>query len=216
MHAKKVKESQRSLLISGILIALENDAFQASYKKHKKPKDLANNLVQTIINELKNANLNSDKLDNLITAYSFIKTHTSLSSEPKVLSSLIENIDKNVNKFIKTHQYFDVLGQFYIEFLKYANSDRGLGIVLTPPHITEMFSLIAGVNKDSVVYDNCTGTGGFLISAMQIMIQDSKGDSTKISTIKEKQLIGVEWQDDVFALACSNMFIHKDGNVSFP
>src|SRR5450755_3632271 len=34
LHAKKVKESQRSLLISGILIALQNKAFEASFAKY--------------------------------------------------------------------------------------------------------------------------------------------------------------------------------------
>lgn len=73
---------------------------------------------------------------------------------------------------------------------------------------------MADVNKDSVVYDNCTGTGGFLISAMSRMVKDAKGDLNKIKSIKEKQLIGVEWQDDIFALACSNMFIHQDGKTN--
>ncbi len=211
LHAYKVKESQRSLLISGIIIALENEAFKVSYKKHKKPKDLANSLVETISVELKNANLKNGKLENLNTAYSFIRTHSSLSGQKDVLSKIIDSIDINVNKFIKTHKYIDVLGQFYIEFLRYANSDRGLGIVLTPPHITELFCFLADINKDSVVYDNCTGTGGFLISAMSQMVEDAKGDLGKLKAIKEKQLIGVEWQDDIFALACSNMFIHQDG-----
>lgn len=211
LHSKKVKESQRSLLISGILIALENKPFKTSYKLHTKPEDLANTLVDTIVNELKNANISEKKLNNLKTAYSFIRIHSALSGENKVLAEIIESIDKNINYFIKTHKYFDVLGQFYIEFLRYANNDKGLGIVLTPPHITEFFSELAQVNKDDIVYDNCAGTGGFLISAMQKMIQDAKGDKKKENSIKKSQLIGVEYQDDIFALACSNMFIHQDG-----
>ncbi|MCP9770463.1 methyltransferase [Lacihabitans sp. LS3-19] len=214
LHAKKIKESQRSLLISGVLIALENRAFEVSYKQHTKPEDLANILADTISNQLKNANLHSKKIENLKNAYNFIRTHTALSGENTVLSDIIESIDKNINKFIKTHKYFDVLGQFYIEFLRYANSDKGLGIVLTPPHITELFVALAGVNKDSIVYDNCTGTGGFLISSMNEMVHDAKGNIEKIKLIKEKQLIGVEWQDDIFALACSNMFIHQDGKTN--
>lgn len=214
LHAKKVTESNRSLLISGILIALESNAFRASYKKHEKPKDLAENLVETIATQLKNANLKHDKLENLKTAYSFIKTHASLSGEKDVLVNLIDSIDANVNKFIKTYKYYDVLGQFYVEFLRYANSDSGLGIVITPPHVTELFCLIANVNKDSIVYDNCTGTSGFLISAMKQMIKEAKNDLKKIKEIKENQLIGVEWQDHIFALACSNMFIHQDGKTN--
>lgn len=211
LHSKKVKESQRSLLISGILIALDNKPFKSSYKLHKKPEDLANTLVDTVVNELKSANISEKKLENLKTAYSFIRIHTALSGEENVLSDIIDSIDENINYFVRTHKYFDVLGQFYIEFLRYANNDKGLGIVLTPPHITELFSELAEVNKDSIIYDNCAGTGGFLISAMQKMIIDAKGDKIKERSIKQNQIHGVEYQDDIFALACSNMFVHQDG-----
>ena len=106
------------------------------------------------------------------------------------------------------------MGQFYIEFLKYANNDKGLGIVLTPPHITDFFSDLAIVNQNSVIFDNCAGTGGFLISAMKKMVLDAQQDEMKIKEIHEKQIIGVEYQDDIYALICSNMYIHGDGKSS--
>ena len=137
-----------------------------------------------------------------------------MSKKENVLKEIIDEIDENINAFIKTHRYFDVLGQLYIEFLRYANSDKGLGIVLTPPHITELFADLAQVNKNSIAYDNCTGTGGFLISAMKKMIADAKGDETKIKEIKSKQLIGTEYQSHIFALAVSNMYIHQDGKTN--
>ncbi|MGB0880415.1 MAG: N-6 DNA methylase [Polaribacter sp.] len=214
LHSHKVLESERSLLISCILIALENTAFKNSYASHKKPKDLANSLVQTVSNELENANISRDKLDKLNTRFSFIKTDTSLSSKDKVLKELIDNIDLNINQFIKNHEYFDVLGQLYIEFLRYANSDKGLGIVLTPPHITDLFAELAQVNKNSIAFDNCTGTGGFLIAAMKKMIADAKGDTDRIKEIKSNQLIGIEYQSHIFALAISNMYIHQDGKTN--
>lgn len=214
LHSYKVKESSRSLLISGILIALGNDAFKSSFSKHKKPDGLANALVEAILYELKSANIHNKKLENLKTAYSFIRTHAALSNEKGVLVKLIDDIDTNINTFFKTHKFIDVLGQFYIQFLRYANSDSGLGIVLTPPHITELFSDLAEVNKDSIVLDNCTGTGGFLISAMSKMIKDAADDDKKIKAIKAKQLVGIEYQDDIFALACSNMIIHDDGKTN--
>ncbi|MCE6988141.1 class I SAM-dependent DNA methyltransferase [Dyadobacter sp. CY323] len=213
LHSIKIKASQRSLLISGVLIALTDKGFAVSYKHHS-PDVLAKLLVSTVVNQLKKANLSSNKIDNLENAYSFLRTHTALSTMEEVLSDLIQDIDKHINSFVKTYQYFDVLGQFYIEFLRYANSDKGLGIVLTPPHITELFCELTDLNKDSVVFDNCTGTGGFLISAMSKMVADAKGDNDKIRHIKEKQLIGVEYLDDIFALACSNMFIHEDGKTN--
>lgn len=214
LHSHKILESERSLLISCILIALENTAFKNSYASHQKPKDLASSLVQTVSNELENAHIGRDKLDKLNVRFSFIKTDTSLSTKENVLKELIDSIDLNINQFIKNYEYFDVLGQLYIEFLRYANSDKGLGIVLTPPHITEFFSDLAQVNKNSIAFDNCTGTGGFLISAMKKMIADAKGDNNKIKEIKSSQLIGVEYQSHIFALAVSNMFIHQDGKTN--
>lgn len=214
LHTYKILESQRSLLISCILIALEDDAFKTSYTKKTTPKSLADFLTKTVSEKLEEANISGKKLENLNIQFGFIKTDTSLSTKDKVLKELIDEIDENINQFIKTHEYFDVLGQLYIEFLRYANSDKGLGIVLTPPHITELFSELAQVNKNSIAFDNCTGTGGFLISAMKRMIEDAKGDTERILNIKAKQLIGVEYQAHIFALAVSNMYIHQDGKTN--
>lgn len=214
LHTKKIKESQRGLLISGILIALQNEAFKNSYSSHQKAKQLSNNLLSTITDEFTNANLPIDRVSNLKQAYSFILTNTTLTSDKEFFISLIKGIEINVNNFMRTYKYFDTMGQFYIEFLRYANSDKGLGIVLTPPHITELFSELANVDKDSIIYDNCMGTGGFLISAMKRMINDAKGNKSKIADIKKKQLIGVEYQDDIYALGISNMIIHGDGKTN--
>lgn len=210
----KIKEGDRALLISSILIALDDKAFRKAYKEYEKPEELANFLVDTVSNVLRKANLLEKNLANLKIQFSFIRTDRSLSSEQGVLRNLIDSIDKHINTFIKTHKYFDVLGQLYIEFLRYANSDKGLGIVLTPPHITKLFAELAQVNKNSIAYDNCTGTGGFLISAMKRMAEDTKGDQEKIKEIKTKQLIGVEYQAHIFALAISNMYIHQDGKTN--
>lgn len=214
LHTYKIPEKDRALLISCVIIALENNAFKKSYGFHNTPKELADNLAQTVLSELKNANITGEKLENLSIQFSFIKTDTTLSKKQGALKEIIDEIDENINAFIRTHKYFDVLGQLYIEFLRYANSDKGLGIVLTPPHITEFFADLAQVNKNSIAYDNCTGTGGFLISAMKKMIADAKGDETKIKEIKSKQLIGTEYQSHIFALAVSNMYIHQDGKTN--
>ena len=51
LHTLKVKESERSLLISGTLIALTDKAFCSSYKL-KNPSSLANYLIATIEEKL--------------------------------------------------------------------------------------------------------------------------------------------------------------------
>lgn len=52
LHLHKIAESKRCLLISGILIALENKAFEKSYTEND-PEDLAETLVDTVTRELK-------------------------------------------------------------------------------------------------------------------------------------------------------------------
>jgi type I restriction-modification system DNA methylase subunit len=46
------------------------------------------------------------------------------------------------------------------------------------------------------------------------MLIDAGGDSQAEKSIKKKQLIGVEYQDDIYALAVSNMIVHNDGKTN--
>ncbi|EDY34769.1 N-6 DNA Methylase family [Aciduliprofundum boonei T469] len=214
LHIKKIPEAQRSLVVSGILIALNNRAFRGSYKKYETAKEIMEDLVKTIIRELKKSKIPSDKIENLETAFSFMKTHTTLTTDKEFVIKLIDDIDEKLNNFIKTYKYYDILGKFYVEFLRYANSDKKLGIILTPPHITELFCELAEITKDSIVLDNCCGTGGFLISAMKKMIEKASSNSKKIKEIKEKQIVGIEYQDHIYALAITNMIVHGDGKTN--
>ncbi|MCD7840658.1 MAG: SAM-dependent methyltransferase [Erysipelotrichaceae bacterium] len=216
LHAKKIKESQRALLISGILIALKDKGFKAGYKQYDKVHSLVNALYVAIETQLIDGEVPLWKISLLKQAYGFIKTNPTLIDEKsgkEFLIDLIEEIDNEINGFMITYQYVDTVSQFYIEFLRYANNDKGLGIVLTPPHITDLFVELADVNKDSIVFDNCCGTGGFLISAMKRMLIDANHDKAIEERIKNSQLIGIEYQDDIYALLISNMIIHLDGRT---
>ena len=98
--------------------------------------------------------------------------------------------------------------------MRYANNDKGLGIVLTPHHIAELFTLIAGINKDSIVFDNCCGTGGLLIAAMKQMINDAGANLKLQKRIKGQQLFGIEYQPKNCTLAVCNMILHDDGKAN--
>ena len=217
LHAKKIKESQRALLISGILIALKDRAFKDGYKKHDKVEQLVKSLYTAIDGQLSTGDIPQKKIDVLTHAFTFIKTNPTLTDKKdgkKFLEDLIDEIDREINGFMVTHKYVDTVSLFYVEFLRYANNDKGLGIVLTPPHITELFAELADVDKNSVELDNCCGTGGFLISAMKRMLIDAKGDKDTEKSIKDNQLIGIEFQDDIYTLLISNMIIHRDGRTN--
>ena len=197
LHIDKVTEGDRALLISAVLIALERSSFRNAYSREAQPQVLAKMTVDAAVESLRDAGVEKERLDVIKRAFGFLTVSPVLSTKPGELAEIIASIDENVNSFRKTHQYRDVLGTFYVEFLRHANSDKGLGIVLTPPHITEFFAELARVNAKSIVYDSCVGTGGFLISAMKRMIDDAKGDSTVERRIKHSQLYGVELQRGV-------------------
>jgi type I restriction enzyme M protein len=216
LHKLKIKEDKRSLLVSGILIALKHHDFYRSYSGLSSNSMLANALVSTIKEQLENENLQGEKINILMENYSFIKSHPSLihknkHNELKGLKILIDEIDNKINGYSRTYKYYDVLGQFYIEFLRYSNADKGLGIVLTPPHITEFFADIIDIKSDDIVLDNCTGTSGFLVSSMKKMVEKCRGDLNKEKNIKKNQLYGIEYQPEIYPLAVTNMLLHGDG-----
>lgn len=174
-HAK-LTESEKPLLVSGTLIALRNKAFVASYGVQT-PAQLQKDWMRVIQEEIQAADIPQAKKDNMTQPYSSIGVHPELGKATKTypkgpLHELIDRLNSKVWPFISVYHDFDVVGQFYGEFLKYTGGDKkALGIVLTPRHVTEIFALLANVNKDSKVLDICAGTGGFLISAMHRMFK---------------------------------------------
>jgi hypothetical protein len=214
LHARQIPEADRSMLISGILVALENEAFKKGYKVHNTAQELADSLVNSVVSEFMRSGLPQERIKNLKHAFSFIQVNATITADKDFFVGLIEQIDQNVKRFLATDQFYDAIGQFYVQFLRYANNDKGLGIVLTPAHIAELFADLAEVGKKSVVYDNCCGTAGLLIAAMKRMLKDAKSDEETEKAIKDQQLIGVEFQPHIYALAVSNMVVHRDGKTS--
>ena len=168
-------------------------------------------VVNTVKAQLQDSGISRERLNVLVEKFNFLNYETILQENEGELREIIETVDSEINSFRKNHQYRDVLSGLYVEFLQYANSDTGLGIVLTPPHITSFFAKLARVHKNSVVYDNCTGTGGFLIAAMKEMIDDAAGDREVESRIKQSKIYGVESKSNIYPLAVSNMYINQDG-----
>lgn len=221
-HAKLI-ESEKPLLVSGTLIALQNPAFAKSFDAYK-PEELQRAWFKVIKEEIDKAELPQAKKYNMTQPYSAIATAPALGKPtdaktaakfPKgVLYELIKALNDHVWPFISVYHDFDVVGQFYGEFLKYTGGDKkALGIVLTPRHITDLFARLANVNKNSTVLDICAGTGGFLVSAMFHMMKFAITTSDK-ARVKREGLIGVEHLPNMYALAASNMILRGDGKAN--
>lgn len=108
----------------------------------------------------------------------------------------------------------DVMGIFFNEFNRYKTKSEA-GQVFTPEHITDFMYRILEVNKDDRILDATCGSGGFLVKAMANMIREAGGGRTeKAREIKDGQLFGIEYDREIYALACANMLIHKDGKTN--
>ncbi|WP_082531794.1 N-6 DNA methylase [Methylobacterium sp. Leaf469] len=214
----KASENEKPLFVSGTLIALRNKAFSRSYNDYSL-EDLPSEWLRVINFEMDRADIPGSKKSSATTPYALIAGHPELAKPHKkypkgVLNELIKRLNEKVDPFISYFHDFDVVGQFYGEFLKYTGGDKkALGIVLTPRHITELFSLLANVNRTSRVLDICAGTGGFLISAMHQMFKGALTKDDK-EDIKQNGLVGVEQQPNMFALAVSNMILRGDGKAN--
>jgi hypothetical protein len=123
------------------------------------------------------------------------------------LSSELHNIDF-------TGRLFNVLNA-WVDVPDGAEND----VVLTPRCVTEVMAKLTSVNKDSYVWDYATGSAGFLISAMHLMIADATRKikspderNSKIAKIKAEQLLGIEKLPEIYILAVLNMILMGDGS----
>lgn len=212
LHTMHIDEAERCILASCILLALRLPHFKDYYKKEDNQPILANRMINDVMDWLKKENVGDEKIKIIESKYTTIRGM--FSENGNNLRELIVDMEENIDNFKKTNRYYDVLGQLYVAFLRYANTSNDLGVVLTPTHITEFFAEVANVNKYSVVFDNCTGTCGFLIAAMSKMMEDANGDKKIEKSIKSRQLIGIEKVDKMYCLAASNMAIHGDGKTN--
>ncbi len=224
-HQRSITEDKRCTMVSGMLLALINDNFRETYEEQKSIEDLGQNMLAAI-------DAVFEKEEDLVRNRSaLIKEFSTLLNEPLFAYESINNtkshktentlqtakdfisyLNRNVFPLVKHSNIgYDVLGRFYVEFIRYAQSQQKQGLVLTPPHITELFCDLAELRLTDTIYDPCCGTGGFLVAGMQRLFNLAGNDIEKRRNIRSKQLCGVEMRPAMYAYACSNMRFRGDG-----
>ncbi len=220
----KLSEGEKPLLVSGLLLALNNNAFSASWKEYDQEKELPNECFSAIRREINKTELGSEgvkKKEALLQSFKFLEIHPVLTKintglkNQSPLWQILDELCEKVKPFMddESNHHYDIVGKFYSEFLRYTGGDKqGLGIVLTPKHITDLFAKLAKLTISDVVLDTCTGTAGFLISAMNELLENS--EQSQRNHILSNSLVGVELQPNMFALAISNMILRGDGKTN--
>lgn len=205
-------DKKKPLLMSATLLALRDDAFRIGYPKTPNA-GLPRFLYDAVKRRLEGIDMPGIKHETLLLAFSFIETDGTIHGDDE--SSPLRNILRRVEEEVLPHTYdneeIDAVGAFYQEFLRYRGADqKNKGIVLTPRHVTELFAEIADVRPHQTVLDPCSGSGGFLISAMVRMDTLARDDAER-QRIHSRHLIGIELEPEMFALAAVNMIMRGDG-----
>lgn len=170
-------------------------------------------ILSTLNKSLEDSLSQNIKLSILTKKYSEIEMNS--TNNQKAIDDFISWIAE-ISKSINSNNWNgeDVMGIFFNEFNRYKPKSEH-GQVFTPDHITSLMYRLIDVNMDDFVLDAACGSGGFLVKAMCNMIKEAGGPNTyKAKKIKESQLFGIEFYKEVYALACANMLIHKDGKTN--
>jgi len=217
----------KATVISGILLALKGDKnllinMTGSQDDAARDGDKIISAINTYLNSTgvkpkdSNANWNG-KINILMNKFAFIATNPYLNEPNKLigmtpLKYFAKKLNDNVLHHLGNNTEFDILGNFYGEFVKYGGNDgNSLGIVLTPKHITSLMAELIDIQPEDKVLDPACGSGAFLISAMNRMIRLAEKDSKKIEQIKQNNLFGIELQEKLFTVATTNMILRGDG-----
>ena len=224
-QAYTIPEYKRCTMVSAMLLALINKEFKNNYADVSDISILGRNMlaaIDSVFDEeedmVRNKSIILREFETILNEPLFEqqiikhKAKKTAESTLEVAKSFIEYLERNVYPLVEHSNIgYDVLGRFYVEFIRYAASEQKSGLVLTPSHITELFCDLADLRVDDIVYDPCCGTGGFLVTAMQRMFKMAGYDTKLKKRIRKNQLCGCELRPDMFTYACSSMRFRGDG-----
>ncbi|MDR3245557.1 MAG: SAM-dependent methyltransferase [Prevotellaceae bacterium] len=216
LRIAKVTANNKPIFIAGILIALQDEVFDAEYQTATRLESLIDRLRIAITKILKATNVEQGRIDSILSAFNDVASLHHFQTTPMTndnsLRWYIQELDMKIKPMMNySDSSIDALGEFYQEFIKFSNGDDGkaLGIVLTPQHLTDFMCEVSGLNKNSKVVDICAGSGGFLVTAMSKMMKNANPE--EVSSIRQHGLYGIEADPNIFALCIANMIVRRDG-----
>ncbi len=199
LHIAKVEKEKRALYVAALLLSLNEDP-TLSHKGN----------AAVFINDINSRSLQIFKQAGKEILAEEIKISTTseyLDRQADALNKII-NLLKEAD-LVNAATQSDILGIFFENFLRYGNTSKDLGIVLTPRHICWLASEALEISQSDYVYDCSVGTGGFLVSAFN-KVKESIPE-IQARRFASNNLFGIEAQTRVAVLAFINMYFRGDG-----
>ena len=208
LHRHSIPEKLRSQFVGTCLLALKNGL---DYSTPSLTAAQIRTRVKEVLEELLNSDINKAEklalLNRNVLGDQYIR-QLNIAAFREILKFIEDNILPFINDKSTSGQ--DLLNLFFVTFNKYVGkSDKNQAF--TPDHITDFMAKITGVNKHSIVLDPCCGSGSFLVRAMTQALDDC-ATAAEQENVKKQQIFGIEFDENVYGLATTNMLIHSDGN----
>lgn len=208
LHRHSIPEKLRSQFVGTCLLALKNGL---DYSTPSLSASQIRTRVKEVLEDLLSSDINKAEklalLNRNVLGDQYVR-QLSIEAFREILTFIENNILPFINDKSTSGQ--DLLNLFFVTFNKYVGkSDKNQAF--TPDHITDFMSKITGVNKHSVVLDPCCGSGSFLVRAMTQALDDCATASEQ-EAVKKQQIFGIEFDENIYGLATTNMLIHSDGN----
>ena len=126
--------------------------------------------------------------------------------------NILNFIRYNILPYINDSSYegHDILSYFFTTFNKYVTREDK-NQAFTPNHIAHFMCKVAGIHRNTRVLDPTCGSGTFLVQAMAQILRECETDKER-DRVKKEQIYGIEFDNNVYGLATTNMLIHGDGN----
>ena len=203
-----VKESIRSQFVGTCLLALKNGL------KHDSPDKETEDILNAIRRKLEGLledNIQKAKKISLLDT-KVLEDQAVRKMDVATLRKILTDIETGILPFINDRITAgeDLLNLFFTTFNKYVyREDKNQAF--TPDHICEFMTEITDVNSNTRVLDPTCGSGSFLVRAMTKELNEAESKD-KAEIVKKEHIYGIEYSEDVFGLATTNMLLHSDGN----
>lgn len=143
----------------------------------------------------------------------FRKAHNKIN-DPATLKRVVSLIDEQQWSGLP----FDVKGEIYEGLLQKNAEDvkGGAGQYFTPRPLIEAMVEVIRPRPGETIADPACGTGGFLLSARDYLVQTFTLDPDEREALRERTFHGTDIVDSVVRLAAMNFFLHGIGGQTTP
>lgn len=207
-----VETAKQPLLIAAVLLALHHPEHKLADSEAEVTEQPLTTVVYDTVHYYltRYTNLSEDDVATIMSQFGFLTTTPRLNQyheplENMLLGWVIARVHENLYPYMTSSEVgFDVLGYLYAQTI--TGDGLGLGIVLTPEHITTLITDVLKITPDDVMLDPTAGTGSFLLAAEATTHQQGLPSDTTCKPL-EGRFQGIELQDKLFTLATTNMLL---------